>query len=451
MVLHFFILVFSLFTGAPLSSAAESQALSVDRYLSQVQESNPGYQGKSKDSTARLAASREGDLLFSPQFYTNMQYVYDTRATLIPAIEGTTNERAIGEVGVRKQMDFGLQLELSFNINHTTFFGADPNIVVDPNRTILWVTPVFNLSLWQNFGGRMDRANALISEARAKAEAYGSGYEARAMLVEAEGRYWKLAALRETIRLQQASTTRAAAIRDLSEQKVKRRLVDDSDLLVAQAAVRGKELELRSMRDEEVTAAHNFNVARGLDSDDVGEALDFPDAESLHALKVPNRGTRRGDTRAAEQAAIAAGAGSDLAREKLLPQFNLYGSIYAVGFLFTLPLDFSLVSSMREAYAQEKRASDLVYQKKLKDEQSEWSDLIRRFESAKERLDIALDLERIQREKYANVQKRQKNGLTIAYQVFQYELDYLSSALNRVQLEGLILGLRAQMKLYEDL
>jgi hypothetical protein len=39
-------------------------------------------------------------------------------------------------------------------------------------------------------------------------------------------------------------------------------------------------------------------------------------------------------------------------------------------------------------------------------------------------------------------------GLTIEFQVFQYELDYLNASLARVQIEGMILALRAQMKLY---
>jgi len=81
-------------------------------------------------------------------------------------------------------------------------------------------------------------------------------------------------------------------------------------------------------------------------------------------------------------------------------------------------------------------------------EESQWADLERKFLSAKERFQVTFELENIQRLKYESVRKRKARGLTIEDQVFQYELDYLNSSLAKAQMEGLILGLRAQMKLY---
>jgi hypothetical protein len=40
--------------------------------------------------------------------------------------------------------------------------------------------------------------------------------------------------------------------------------------------------------------------------------------------------------------------------------------------------------------------------------------------------------------------------MTVAFQVFQYELDYLGASQNRLQIEGTLLGLQAQAKLYDD-
>jgi outer membrane protein TolC len=202
------------------------------------------------------------------------------------------------------------------------------------------------------------------------------------------------------------------------------------------------------MLDEARTAAWGFNSARGLNSDEVLEELELPEPDSLRRLPLPARGERRGDVKAAEQAALAQAAGSEMARQKLLPELSLYGSIYAVGLNFTVPLDVWATSAAREGYAQRSAAANLNLQRSLLDEQAEWKNLVRRFHDAQERLEVAMELEQVQRAKFENVRKRQARGLTIEDQVFQYELDFLNASLARVQIEGLILGLQAQAKLF---
>src|SRR5262249_11029267 len=151
---------------------------------------------------------------------------------------------------------------------------------------------------------------------------------------------------------------------------------------------------------------------------------------------------------AAEQAKIAASSGAEVARQQLLPTLDFYGSIYALGVNFALPLDFGTVSDVRAAELRQQKAAQLPDRKKVQEAEAEWKDLNRRFADAIARLAVAIDLERLQRKKFESIRKRQSAGLTVAFQVFQYELDYLNAALARVQLQGLILGLRSQLKLY---
>jgi outer membrane protein TolC len=431
-------------------SGAQAAVLSLDDYLNQVMHTDPGYQGLVQESTAAQATSEKALLLFRPQFFTQLQYIDDTRSVAAPEIQGEKNIGRNISVGFREQTPWGMGLQLAFSANQVSLIGTDPSLVPYPAIENTYVVPQFTFSLWQNFLGRADQANQKLTAAQDLANAYGKGYQAKAKLIEAEGQYWKLAATRELARVQEESVKRARAILEYDSQKAKRHLVDPSDLLLAQAAVKGKELELHSMTDEVRKAASAFNSARAIESEDVPEDLKLPNAKALMKLQVVAREGHRGDVKAAEQASIAQSAGSDMAREKLLPELSLYGSIFAWGLNFSFPIDVGTVSSVRTGYAEQAAAADLSYQRKIIDEESEWNELTHKFAQAKEKLQIALELEDIQRDKFENVKKRRARGLTIEDQVFAYELDYLNASLARVQAEGEILGARTEMKLYSD-
>jgi outer membrane protein TolC len=427
---------------------ARANTLSVDDYLAQVEKSDPGYRSLRGSSAGSLSTAGTATLAFRPQLYAKVEYIDDTRTTQAPSVQGESNIKRNAAAGIQQQTPWGLQLQLEFDYQQSELIGSDPALVARPNLLNVYVTPVYKLSLWQNFLGRADKANRDVEEAKARAQAYGDAYHARASLVDAEGKYWKLAVTRELARVQSESVDRARALLEFDSKKASRHLIDSTELLLGQAAVKGKELELRAMKDEVSAAERAFNSARGTDGGGVPEELVVPDSETLKQLPPLKRGASRGDTLAAEQAALATQAGARMARERLRPDLYLYGSVFAVGLSFTLPLDQGLVSSVSSGYAEQEAAAELQVARKRLDEDTEWSELVRKFDDAKERYALALDLEKIQRAKFEGVKKRRARGLTIEDQVFQYELDYLGAALNRVQMEGLVLGLRAQMKLF---
>ncbi len=430
------------------SVAASSATLSLNEYLLQVEKSDPAYRSQVQVGVASQDTARSADLLFRPQFFAKAQFIDDTRNTSAPQIYGSSNIQRSFSVGVREQTPYGLGIQLSFDANYSTLINTDPSLVKYPNFSNVYFVPVFNFSLWQNFLGRSDRANQEVTRAQELAKAYGEAYHARATLVEAEVNYWKLAVAREVARVHAESLSRARAMLEHGTDKTKRHLGDPANLLLAQAAVKGKELELRTHRDDVRNLEQAFNLSRGVDSEDVQEALELPDPKILQQLRVIPRDEMRGDVRAAQQGAIAQEAGSELARQKLLPEVNLYGSIFAWGLNFSVPMDIWTTSAIRQGYAVKAAAADLEFQSKAMKDANEWKDLVRKFEDAKERLAIAVDFEEIQKMKFQRIQKRRDLGLTIEDQVFQYELDYLNSTLTRVQIQGMILALRAQMKLY---
>ena len=440
-----------LFIWVILSVLSHSaQALSVDEFLYQVVHSNDGYLSDRENSDGSISAAEGSNLLFKPQIFSNLQYIYDPRDTHAPALEG---DKTLGEsvsVGLREQTPWGVKLQLSMDYNQSTLLGISSPLVTRPTVTNLYPVPGFNWSLWQNWEGHLDQANQRLLESQSLAESYGSRFQAQVHLVEAEGVYWKLASLRESIHLLHDSLDRAHSLLELDQKKAKNHLIDSSDMLLSEAAVQGKELELKSILGEERIAARAFNEARGLDSEDVSDQLTLPSPESFYEWKFPNQTGARGDLKALEQQQIAAQAGYQVAREKLLPNLNLYGSIFAVGLNFSMPLDFSLTSDTRLGYARKINASELNFRRKSFEQKTQWQDLKTRFEDLVERLKLAVKLESLQKRKFEDVRRRREHGMTIAFQVFQYELDYLNAAQNRVQIETALLALRAQLKLYAE-
>lgn len=176
----------------------------------------------------------------------------------------------------------------------------------------------------------------------------------------------------------------------------------------------------------------------------------MPSPESLLAYQPPQGYVERVDVKAAQEGQIAAEQGYASAQDKLKPELNLYGSIYAVGLNFTLPLEFGTVKKATAGFAQEKYAAQLQLEQKAFEAQTDFEDLARKLAAAQKKLKLAMDFEKVQQEKFELIGKRLATGLTVQAQVIQYELDYLQATLARVHAEGDILGVKTQLALYES-
>ena len=452
---------------------ASDESLSLDRYLAQVQGSNQGYQGAAATQHADLAAAQEATLPFSPQLFTSLQYTDDSRQTVVPLFEGTRTTTNLDQLGFKKLFDFGLQSQISYSITSTTLYGVSPQLVPQNSLITSGLTLQLTQSLWQNGFGKQDQAIRRSVEAQDLANAYSNAFQTKTILADAETRYWSLAVARELVAVQRESADRTIAIRDFNVKRARSHLIDESDLLTAEAQAKSKQFDLKSAIDNERTSARSFNSARGIDSDQVGAALALPDPEDMQRIEIPVRASMRDDVKSAEQVEVAITSGSEAATQKQLPALNLIGTAstngldpslgtslgdtftaqypyFVVGVNLSVPLDFGTTSSVKRAYAEQIKGAELTYQRRLFDQENDWKDLVRRFQEAKERLSIAVDVEKAQKIKFQHEGVRQKQGVTTTYQVFQYEIDYLTSELNRIQTQAIILGLVAQMNTYRS-
>lgn len=454
-----------------MTGAVEASPLSVDQYLAQVTQSNEDYRATVLNRAGASDRSVEGSLLFSPQAFANVQYADDKRPTFLEAITGSENIAKAASFGVSQQFRFGLQAKLSYNVTYTSLLGANPAFVTQPRYFDNGLSLELSQPLWKNAFGRASRFTEDASTFQAKALSYGESFKGKAALADAESRYWRLAIAREIVKVQQQSLDRAINIRNFNAGRERLHLIDKADLLQSEAAVKARQLDLRSAVDEERAARRGFNSGRGLDSEEVSETLILPDTKAITGLEVPQRSALRDDVKAAELGLKAASAGNELSRDKMLPSLDVFASastngrdsafspsasesfgtshpMVVAGLKFALPLDIGTTSTVRGAYLKELQGAELNYQRKLFDQENNWKDLLQKFTEAKARLAIAQELEEAQSTKLNEERKRQKEGRSTTFQVFVFEQEFLGSQLIRIQTQGLILGLLTQMKLY---
>jgi outer membrane protein TolC len=467
LVLSLFVLTKSLPTFAEIAPAQ----VSLENYLEQVQSYNQGVQGAVFTQHGYRQGSKESLLPFYPQFFTNLQYVDDHRQTIVPVFEGTRTTTETSQFGLKKLFDFGLQSQLYYGISSSTLYGVSPQLVPQASLVTTGLTLQFTQSLWQNGFGAADLATQESVEAQDLANSYTNAYQVKTTLSDAESRYWTLAVARKIVVVQRESTARTIAVRDFNKKRVHAHLADESDLLTSEAQVKSKQFDLQTAIDNERTAARAFNSARSIDSDQVLESLFLPDPATMQSIQLPPRAEMRDDVKSAQQTEKAISANSDAAIEKQRPTLNLTGTVstngldpslgnaisntlttqypyYSIGLNFSVPLDFGTVASVKKAFSEQMHGAELTYQRRLFDQENDWKDLVQKFEEAKKRLEIAVDVENAQKIKFEHEGKRQKEGVTTTYQVFQYEIDYLTAELNRIQTQSVILNLVAQMKTY---
>lgn len=457
----------------PVSQTAPpaQSVLSVSDYLQQARQSHQGYQASKITSEGAALQREEAKLIYRPNLFTSFKYTDDQAPNVFFQYGKFVNTTV--ELGISQQSDFGLSGKLYYDYNQSQYFGLPPQFNV--NGAFYQGRPTLELtqSLWRNFGGSETRAQSQVLEASARAKEHRESFLMQTILVEAESTYWRLALARETEDLAKAAVDRAVKIYDYTKNRVNLSLTDASDLYQAEAALKARKLDLKSASDEVRAASLAFNSSRGRDSFEVAESLEPLTPEFIDHVVVPKRVSMRHDVLSAEQQTLLTEASARLAKERNRPTLELFGT-YAfnslemsqgdafskswtqrptqiIGLRLTAPLDYATARDAQRGYAEEERAASLNFTRKQFEQERDWKDLENRFGEIKERLKLALELEKTQKEKYDYERRRQMLGRSTLYQVLQFETDYNMATGLRIRQLAEFLQLYAQMKLYGEL
>ena len=438
------------------------QEISLSQYLFQVSNKHMGYKASVQNASAAKSYSREGSLLLKPSLFGNGSAASDGFSNPFNSPDKETS--TVYTLGLQEQTNFGLSGKLDYN-------QSAMNIPTFGSVALNWFQVELTQSLWRNWGGEEARSQAELIETNDLSKSFNETYMNKNLLLEAERNYWSLALARETMNVQKDALDRAQRIDEWTDRRVRLNLADRSQGLQSSSNLQARKLDYRNASDNESTAAIAFNSSRGLVSDKVPEQLSELTPELVANMKIPAHTQPRDDVKAAEFQAKATAANARLNREKDKPTVELFGVAplttpappsgllggvlplnarpsTTIGLRFTAPLDFGTVSRAREGWAAEAQAADWTYQRKTFEEERDWQSLIIKFQQARARFQLYVDLGKQQKEKLEYERERQKLGKTTLEQVILFEADYEQAEYGRISTLADLVTLNAQMKLY---
>jgi outer membrane protein TolC len=391
----------------------------------------------------------------------------------ITRAQGDDNSITAYSLGFQEVTSFGLSGQLTYGLTsvssnaNTSAFGPGFQTSFTTAGPQLTLTQ----SLWRNWFGEEVRATKLQLAALALAQRYSQSFQQSQILAEAEQAYWGLALAREQVSSAKEVLGLTEKSQNWSAKRERLQLADRADLIQANAALLQRRLAMQTSIDNEKTAARRFNTIRGTNSDVVPEGLSSFDSTVIENLKIPNRIEKRDDVRAYEQNKYIAEAASRLAKERNTPTVNLTGGIglngrdpvtgeavtkswttdrpnYAVGLQANIPLDFGTQSDVRSGYQKDVVAADVLYQRRVFENDRLWHDLTSLFTDAVARYKLSAELEKVNKEKVEYERFRHGRGRTTLFQVILYENDFAQSQFDRIRAQADILNAYAQLRTF---
>lgn len=463
-----------IFIGFSSMSYAQNKT-NMNSYLEQVKKNNPAYKASADASEGAKLRSTEGTLLILPQLEIDASKTVDeTESTNSASGNKNTYERY--SVSLLQNTTFGLKGKLSYGNQYTltedTTGGSlgflDPQYRDGYYRS----SPSIELtqSLWKNFFGSEVRAQRNAINAAAEATQYAERAKNLGVIMEAQGAYYKLYYSQQTVKAVKESLDAASKLQSWAKRRMNQSLGEKSDFYQTKANYESRELEYLQAQVDERVAARAYNSLKGINSDEVTEALEAPTSLPFNKQNFSEK-IWRDDVRAANKQSEAAKAQSLLGKEKNRPTLDLYGKyawtgldeerskaeneafkdehpVYTVGVKFTMPLAFGKSSNVIDGYQKEALAADLAFRRKAQEQERDYSDLVSRIETAQLKFKLASTLEESQKIKLQEERRRHERGRTTFFQVLQFEQEYLGSQLNKIKTEAELNTLLTQLQQY---
>lgn len=449
-----------------------SKAITLEDYLAEVREKNGGVVALKSSSEAKKLRRDEGSLFFRPSFFLTGEYYDDRRPTNAPTFQGTQTLRHTVRTGLGQNFRTGTKVSLSYNIYKTQINGASPTLI--PNNQFFDLVPQLEItqSLWRNFLGSEFNATEKVQNAQAEAQRFSDLFSYKQLLVNAENAYWRLYVAQTSLKVQAESLERAKKLRDWNAKRFRSNLIDESDLVQAEANLQSREIEYQDTLTEIQTATREFNAAREVEGDVVNlEGTRGKDSSYILDATLPTKMKMREDVRVQLANQKIASANAELGIQKNRPNLELYGTyslngrdkqysdaydqavtatrpFSVIGVRFTTPLDVMSLNDYKKAYAQEKVASELSFKRKAYEVEREYEILHERFDNFKKRLKLAQKMVQVQDRKLLTEKARYNQGRTTTFQVLQFEQDFANAQLLKIRYERELILVYNQLKLF---
>lgn len=455
-------------------STAQAAPMSLENYLQQVEQQDPGTKAAKFNEQAQKLKAEEAELQTKVRMEGQATHMDDRRPTLMPLFMGTRTTNTSYSLGLAQQTSFGPKWKLSGNLSKTKLYGVNLQPPAEPSYQDLYPSLELEIPLWRNVFGRETRASVEQLRAAQKANSIQADIQNLTRRNDAELAYWQLANTQERLRMLKDNIERAQRILSWNQNRVKNNLADRSDLFQAQALMKSRELDLAAGQLELEANKRQFNQMRGAALDAPVEELVFKEvSESQMKSLVTSKKKSRLDIEAAKYQLVAAEKASIVGRERVRPDVKLFGTASligrdptyseayresmdgvhpysVVGIKFSSALDASGIYDIVKGYRLEQKSLELQLAQKRKDSDREWQNYQNQLTNISAQLRLIRDLEGIQRQKTDNERNRLKTGRTVTYQVLMFEQDYANTQAQRLALELKARQLIAQLNLFVE-
>ncbi len=451
------------FTLCAGTAQGDGGRVTLKEYLEQASASHKAIEGARKSASAAALLRAESELDISPKLFSEAGGSIDNSPQIDPSTQGDSTKKISLTAGASLKTRTGLEGKAYTAIGKTNVTGLSAG---DQRKWNASQNFELSAALWRNWKGRETDASINSAQSARDAQVENANFEMDTLLAQAEQAYWRLAAIRESMKITAENLNRAKTLREWSRKRSESGLADESEYLQADAAVKIRERELLEETDLLRQAASRFNAFIGRNSEDVPQ-----DMESVDGTVEKPAGGTRADIRAAAIQARAAAFTAISSAEALKPSLEAYsrlsfnglsgsasmasggsfssnGTATTLGLRFGLPFSQSLVKNSQKGYALEAEAAELKYRQALLESQSELSSLSGQFDITLQKLSLARELEKTQLAKYLTEQKRHEKGKTTVYFTITFQDDYAAAQISRLETALKLRLICAQMKIY---
>lgn len=462
-------------TAAVLMMSSLARGLTLDEYLSQVQQKNKNLLSLDASTEAADVRYEQGNLDLSPVFNAGANYLDDKAQQFSAAGTLTRNEVRQYSLGLSKKFSTGTKASVQGLVQSNRIEATSPATGPLAFETHTG-TMAFSLSqsLWKDFFGRSTRLRWERESTQKLYEKTGYNLQAKQTLIKAESAFWDLLYLQQELTIRKGSLERARRIESWVRRRAGNGIGDRADVLNAQGLVASRELQLIGTQDELKAAEKNFADQLELPADQPVPQLQA-NLEQVRPLNQFVGGERgqvvRLDSYLSLLDAQVKKVNAQEAVETVRPDLVLSGQYKtngysdtdsgavshmndrdypttSVGLNFTWLLDWDAKNSVRDSARQDALAAQLKKERQLLESQTAWNEINRRHEELSARIKAASILSQIQTSKAAAERDKLSKGRSITSNVITAEQEAAEAELNLTKLKAEQRKLESQGRLF---
>ena len=449
--------------------AAISSEMSLEQYLAEVKQKNHKVQALVLLVEASEDRRVGGDLELTPILGASYSYLSD-QSLPQPVITSSKTLNRSSELYLAKKFSTGTNTKIFAQGKDYEFVGA--SAPYDKYATgSLGIS--LTQSLWKDFFGTGTRLRQDREVVASQLEKLQAEQQLRQMMTDAEVAFWNYLYKKEEKKQREESLDRSTKILNWVKRREADGISERSDRYNSEALVTARQLYLLNSDDDLRSAEQSLRDFLALDRTDP-----LPELGGNLGISRPIKGQFARDQRILRADAYLQLLESktrklvaDEVNEGLKPDLTLQASYKtnsfeenlnsattkwtetnkptsSIGVQFTYVFDTSVKDAKRSAARKEAMASDLRAKKLIRESETAWSELLRKYDELSQKIVLAENIRDFQMKRAKEEQMKLARGRSITSQVVTSEEDAANADLTVIQLKAEQRKLEAMTRSY---